>query len=1369
MLLFYCKRNYKMERGQIMNNYEEIIDQLPGYKIANSHFLLGSKIHISDFYFAKRMFQNHYFTSKFAFLIARYIIEKHKNEDFNDGLSLVGYGLYSELLLSLVEKFIKKYWQLSEGKISHNLINDREELNFVKGYDKPLPNNKIILIVPIASTFSTSLKIEEVLINKYHCNNILSPHINILLVCNGMLSDGEVSQQNREIEHKYGWNYVNTKDRIVRVKKFYESKKNSNQDNTKEEKYFLALPTVWHDINNCRLCFPPNDPLEEKALNITDKTSVTPSLVFDLPKGRVIKNKDLKRSFVLSPDMLEYGHFTRDENDYQYYFYIEKFFVGNKDLVKEWLDKEVRFQLNYKDSDNVLILAPGHYSNTAFVNFVNEILFSNSANILHYDPKKDHIQNFQLFYQSEVRRAHKIYFVDDTITSGGTFTRANYYIKQTREKEEMEIRPGFDAAIVLLDRSSFYVNRNIIRKLQHHYDNKNENGLHEKYFIKDFSDNKLIAFTNLHLPSLKIDHDECPLCKEKQRYDQLVKVSFLDRLHVHFMKQSQKIIKRDITTSGPINNQRNYPEDKPRYLKRVAAIHLLFEWFSKSEIQFKNIDTFGKFIESIDRIIPNVLPASYLNIKAEDSIVKDNATILKVLIQPPFTNYQPIKVMVFNWVLMLLENQMKIIENEIRVGNMEYESFRSFKFLLRRAGLLNSNILIHDRLFNLLKKIYDKNNLYSLYEKTRASENKSRSIIESTDLFNGSIYPSSEVKQNVLDFNIYYAAHVKELLYLNEARSIKLEKMLIQYKGEIDNSHAFNQLLRILREENTILIRQVWEVVNKNHVWKINDIYSDLTNKNIMRLLENSLIKDHYRFNTLTEYFKICGTPLDEDNAFLDYLALMKFLSMDKEESSNNKHAQMEYERVDTVKNIENADNYEKKRITLTAKTNFIMHRLKIILFGQNINDIGAFFIVKYKQQEKDSLFLAYNYGSMRSVLETQHQNIKYISDFINGISDITKQSKITIIELEKKNNNWYNLYSSLQEEIVKNLSPYFDSESFNRLILIRINKREFDNKNSIADIPQGIIGFYYSGNGNNIDVNRTKYLLLLRSEISEFINKHHENNEFWEWREENIKKNLNLLTGHGREMLLSIARKHSVFHPIILSMLLVQRFVLDYNDEKRMKNGNEPEIIPRLFYEYYFERGYEKDSLPLNREIGEMAKHIYELEDIENSVKGTEIYTETDIIENYDSSLINNVDYKFSKSLIKLFCFEILVNAKKNRWHFEVIRVNGISTNKVEINISLSDNFIIITISSTGPNVPSIIIKDLNNPATINIKGDGNDAAGIALIKTIIKTFRLGSVEFDCVPINSEIGLSKFIVTLKLSAKELKKFVKELKHNDKL
>ena len=56
------------------------------------------------------------------------------------------------------------------------------------------------------------------------------------------------------------------------------------------------------------------------------------------------------------------------------------------------------------------------------------------------------------------------------------------------------------------------------------------------------------------------------------------------------------------------------------------------------------------------------------------------------------------------------------------------------------------------------------------------------------------------------------------------------------------------------------------------------------------------------------------------------------------------------------------------------------------------------------------------------------------------------------------------------------------------------------------------------------LDIRKTRYLLLLRQSLSEFIAKHHSNDEFRDWIEADKRQKLALLTGHGREMLLRLA-----------------------------------------------------------------------------------------------------------------------------------------------------------------------------------------------------------------------------------------------------
>lgn len=1322
------------------------IEDFSGYKLANSHFLLGSKIHIKDFYFAKRMFQNSFFASKFAFVIARYIVElTEMNKDIQkEKLTLIGYGLYSELLLSLVEKFLKKTELYNDENLNHNIINDRERLELIKGYE-PDPKN-VILIIPIVSTFSTSVKIEEELKKKYSGINIISPHISVLLV-----SDGELTNEKTNLEEKYGWESIDIQNRIIRVKDFSETKE--DKFSIKEQKYLLALNSKWFDIIDCEMCFPEGDFLEEKLLNVTDKTSVTPEFVYDYPQGRFISEDDLKRKSYIEPKMLECGHLVREGTHYHYYIYIEKFFNKNRNNVEKWLRNEVKKKINYKDSDYALIVAPGHFSNAGFVNVANEILFSNSANILHYDPRKDHIQNFQLFYKKEIEKADRIFFVDDTITTGSTFTKANYFIKRTQEELQYKKDIGFDACIILLDRSDSLTNKNILRKL---YKKEDEQ---EGY--------RHFAFANIHLPSLSAQRSrdgECPICKEKERYYILFEDSFLDRLKVYFLLKSYKLSERSITNSNIINDSTLQDlfikyNDENRYLKRIEAIHRLYQWFYHKENIIDNFNSFGKWIEDLSKENMTPFNQQLLELKNEESIAGDNATILKVLTQQVFSNYQPLRKKLFSWVLELLNEQIDNVIKDIKQNKLTYNSFRDLKFLLRRAGLLNANYLIREKSFALLKELFDKNGLDSIWEKEKNNlekeiENIKKEIADNKKNENDLKLPfdmkqieelnnklkelgivKKHIEKNIKDFIVYYTALIKELLFLNEARSMKLEKTIIEFENQSGNSNSFKQFLRIVREENSVLIKQFWEFIKNNQNVPLSDPLKENDNEQIRKILNHNSIKHHYKFQTLTNYFFASNQLTDknhtpvENSRFLNYLWLMNFFNKEMTEEDEEK--------------------------TLSQKTNHIINKLKLIIGDEPSQDIGAFFIIEYNPTLSNP-YLAYNKGNSSSSIDHQWNNDenKYLINFLNGDKDNSdqEQSNKTIIEFHRKNNEWFNLY---ENEIERKLSVEFITKEYNRLLLIRINKKYYDkDQNKINDTPQGIIGFYFRQENETItDVNRTRYLLLLRAEISEFIKRHYENNEFWELREANIRKRLTLLTGHGRGMLLEIAsKKGGVYESIVNNMLHIQQFILNYEDEKIRKGLQDAVVVPEIFKDYYFTDKVNPQEYNLKKSIAQIAFGVFDFNEIENSVADIDLFVNDSKIKNIDD-IQNDFETTFPKELIELFCFEILFNAKKNRWHFNILSVPNFEKNRINICFkNNNENELEIRFTNTGPYIQKDIIDKLNNPTIINIKNDGNDTAGIALIKTILDRFRLGKPNFGSELINENLGFGTFSVTLKLN-----------------
>lgn len=1373
-----------------MSNISVFLKNLPGFKLSGSHFLLGSKIHISTFYFAKRFFQNSFFASKFAFLITRYIISSHaglKNQIKSEGLSLIGYGLYSELLISLIEDFLSKAWNISYMKINHDLVNDSEELKRIKGYEKLHQN--IIIIVPIASTFSTSIKIEEILRKEFKENNeqlnILYPHINALVVYDDN-SSKKIAVTN--LAKKFGWQTFTDEDKknkIVKVKTFFEDLLQNDQDeNYKIQKYFVAIPSKWHDIIDCSLCFPVNEtnnkleiPLNECVLHFTDKTSVTPALIYDTPKARVISHTDQIRKFTLNPRSLSYRHIVREQNHFHYYIQIESFFTENKEAVKRWLSNNdrvsVKSSIEYKDTEYVLIFAPGHYTNTGFVNLVNELLFSNSANIIHYDPNKDHIQNFQLLYKSEIKKANKIFFVDDTITSGTTFIRTNYFLKLTREMIAAENNSdfgfnkinGFDAVILLLNRSSYFVNNNILRKLS-------------KGSTNSQSNNGIYAFANLHLPSLKSMNSDCPLCFEKKRYDELERYSFLDRIKVHFLKKSIDLSKKELFKPDHLPSEAK--TDPNRYTKRIEAIHRIYQWFSlnNNSISFYDYELFNIWVDELLKQTESPFEIPLLSFDRFNNFSDEKAVILKVLIQPPLSNYQPIRDKVFDWVITLLDNQVDKARSEIAQGELCYNTFRDLKYLVRRAGLLNANYIISQKFFDFLKDLYAPNVLKNIivYEMKKPSlvEKKNNDLkrlynlleqnqqnlfdvdytnsVNNLDKINDDIvkeidkiktelsilkikFSENLMNKNIHDFNVYYAAQIKELLFLNEARSIRLEKKIINYYNQV-NPPAFKQLLRILHEENSLLLIHYWEFVMKNANWNKNDIFYDFDELKIKEFLRLPVIVNHYRTKTLMEFFFAADYSGDlfTNKAFVSFLWLMNFFYVDCSDK----------EITNPQKNDKN------KRLKLSTKTDYIFEKLKSIIapsLSPN-SEIGSFFIVKYNPTASNPYFIAYNKGASFNSIHDKWEN-SYIKNFLEGEKDDTQQllSRKSIIEFSNNSGaNWIDLYSH-DEIIVNSLPADILDYKFNRLLLIRINKKTvgFDKGTefNINDEAQGVIGFYFNvlGHHNNITpINTTRYLLLLRSEISNFIKRHHESNEYSDWVEADTREKTSLLTGHGKEMLIRIAENHKDYIDIISKFMLVQRLLIDskLEDEYGVPQGDVSKIFKKMFSIQNNLINYDYFGL-----LKTMAKEIFQFNEIENYEEFDDVILEVD----------NDLQFEFPADILKMICFELFVNAKKNRWIFsegitDIGTIQNMETikNKIWIHAHKDGNQenLEISISNTGPKLDEITQR---NPTIV--KGH-KTAAGIELIQTLLTEFNIGEkIEITQEPITEE--LYKINVKLKL------------------
>lgn len=1323
-----------------MSELIKYINDLPGYKISNTHFRLGSKIHIAHFYYAKRFFQNSFFASRLAFLIVKEILTDHEDKlkEFKEqGLTLVGYGLYSELLISLVEVFLKK--KLSTIKINHDLVRDVDEPSFIKNYGKTY--RYIIIIVPIGSTFSTAIKIKEFIADIPN-KEILEPYINVLHVSHFPTDVNDTTDEKGlyNIEKNFGWTKKDGKTIWVRELSTSLKESLSTDEETKEsaeqklvsekrQKYILSLKSEWNDIKNCRHCSLDENNSDERPLYFTDKSSVTPTLIFGKPKARDIKGGS---KFILNPNTLKCSHLKRDDNHFRYYIEIEDFFQDNIEGIKKWIEslkKDANFKRSFNETSKVIIIAPCHYTNAGFVNLVNEELFSNAANIIYLETKNDHISNFSLLYKKELsENGTKVVFIDDTITTGGTFRKINFFIENTIDKNK-----PFNTCIVLLDRSNPNVHKQLEAKV-------------EKYY----------SFANLYLPSLKDFDGECPLDIGFKRYNELAESSFLTRMKIHFFFQKNKLQERAIDYKKDTNEKTSQYDEK-RYIRQVEAVHRIYEWCKYPNHHFdQTFDQWEKsfFDKTKSPFIEEVLNKGSGNKK---DLSDETATLLKILTHSPFIHYKPIKDNLFNWVLMMLKDQIKKINTEIDDGGLQYNSFRDFKFLIRRAGLLNTNYLISKEIFIFLKELYGikgldifKNDNNQIEEKSNSSKDKSRQ--QQPTLFDNPKEKENLKKEteNMQDFHVFYTAQIKELLYLNEARSIHLEKIINGLKDDKDFQplpNSYKQLLRFIQEENGILILNFWHFIKK----KLEHIsYEQLKSEDkIIEILDDATVKEHYRAKVLNEFLSLSniGTENLHDNIpFIDFLKLMLFFEIEKDQD-----------------------------LKLDAKTNFILDQLKnIIGFKSYSKKNGAFFLVKYKKDKYP--FVAYNKGDSESLDETILKKDPDLEDFLNQTGD-NKLIK-TIIEFHKKDDGkWYDLYTTKETTEESGKRFIFVPVNCNRILIVRfcklIVKSDFKDTRDfwkrLSNEGQAIAGFYFYKQDEIItDIPLTRYLLLLSASISNFIERHHKNDEFRDWVESDTIRKLALLSGHSREMLMKIALKEEKkgisYYGIVRNLENLQMIVALEN--------NICKITDSLKFNETFDRFYNvKGSPEINGNqfdrIGEMAKQIFEFEEIENPVPCIiKVFAE------------KNIYFPFHKSLLDIICFELLVNAKKNRWHFleeEKISIdnffkrqdgykdfatvntftdapNEIRQNLVEIDALLESNKLVLNISNTGPKVDDDTMILLNRG--LNPKGE-ETIAGLRLIQELLKRdeFRnLGKIKFFNHPLNRDIGIYKFTVSLILN-----------------
>lgn len=624
---------------------EESIQQIGfGSKIEDCHVRLGSKIHIENFYEAELLFHNNYYTMRFAFLIVRDLQKRHLLEN-RKNIVLVGYEIYSEMLLYEMKKFID-YMKCGVSVTYIVYENRLGEENPYRHIEENMDDKEFIFIVPINSTLTTHNKIQgalERIIREKKPNYLLKGKViwNYALIINrDRLAEGKFySDGLTEGEERF---WKENKDRTIRA--IFQD------DEEPGISYYVSVEGRWSEPLRCKNCYPQKDILQEKPLIQTNKESIIPMHKIGFRKAvgsQMIREEGGKKNYDEEKntervkelqEYLTYAHIERSNKHYEYYINTEKLFAEKRARIKEWLleiagarEKTERKRENIPIFN--IIIAPMHFSNAGFVEEVNNVVFDNAALVLYFDIEKEFRENVKtkysnildLYFNLKYARQRAVicfYFVDDTIITGATIRRTQSIIRSIFPADalgdrEVEIRV-FESVILLLNRCS-------------------------KSTIKDYIDDpeKYYSYVHLYISSMRNYEGACILCNKLKSAEQLMRSSCTGDMYEYWKKERKNSRLYNVKKCAKIKDSNANLHKKMMLYSHIATLELNklgYEMNDSKAVEQMIRDKllmgdYGKDLEGV-RAFLVVLSTPFLNFRksVKDAIFRIDLELLEFFI-----------------------------------------------------------------------------------------------------------------------------------------------------------------------------------------------------------------------------------------------------------------------------------------------------------------------------------------------------------------------------------------------------------------------------------------------------------------------------------------------------------------------------------------------------------------------------------------------------------------------------------------------------------------------------------------------------------------------------------------------------------------
>jgi hypothetical protein len=885
-----------------------------GFLVCHDNTYIGNKIIVRNYYEADLMFQNNFFTDRFAYLIAHNIYNEIISKKLhNKKLLLIGYNHYSEVLIKSIEKSLQLNSQLKNA----SLITDIFLTIFFEGKDTfsndsffdfdidikhKGENTKIdiinnptdflfVTIVPIGATLSTNDKIISFFKQSYGKKNPLKDESFIYNHCVVVVRDSYLEGVSFQ-EKCQRWKNIDLSERIIRT----------GYTNAKAIHFTVQVaeaPSTEYDNSNWvrrlnnELSFPENW-WKEKYVNYTENSSINSQNLMGFPRIAVSEmneenhDVELNRIYDLKDDIYK-GHIEVLNCHHKYYIDTERFVKRDNNNLNNWL-AEVKKNKVFNNDNNNIIITPNVERESDFIFKIKDTIFNGNALVIYLDVNnwRNNMIHKLSYLKNFPKNNVKFHYVDQAFLSGETFHRSKSYLFSILEDTSI----GFTSIITVINRLSYAKNLEI----------KND--------VKD----NIFSFVNLHYPGSKEGEYDCELCKLDGYYRKLAARTVLDSCNSSIIKNREKlfIVKKNEKDSKRCSKRgfirliitheiyyrvaeivQSFPAETYDFTKiysemekelngvfsQLAQNRLIpiQSWHPKSQINKKLNDWFTlKCITGQGDILDKLNAVFRSRLEFDKSI-----SFLKVISSPPLSKYIAFRKYAHEKLL----DELKVIIS--RADNLQndfvYEDLKLIKSILKSLSFLKSNALVRKEVIigvwrvlgkvicNLERERYSINSHLQIIDKHVTDLKNSisqRTRQPQENLFNSTYFSEEDLLNDIAKLNGLRKELISDLTKLNEEEIIQDFSQDVQFfiKNSIVEDDAKSTFLGELLRQG-IEMRSFDNIVISKTLLSLNTIESN-DNRNSSLRAHKGDVNDLFCYFNL-DYSHRCNNI---KNSFLNEL-----------------------------------------------------------------------------------------------------------------------------------------------------------------------------------------------------------------------------------------------------------------------------------------------------------------------------------------------------------------------------------------------------------------------------------------------------------------------------------------------------------------